>query len=133
MSSCPTEEQLRQLLEGESVARLRESVETHVEACPACQEIVARLSAAEDGLDLRYLRGPGPRLELECDSQLVHRLEEIPLVERAPPLTEGTQASLIEFPGPPTVGAICKNPLSAAKRAVTNRRHSLWQREAWLV
>ena len=101
MRACPTEAELRQLLDEECAETGREGLEAHVEACPLCQATIARLSAEEGGLDLRYLRGPCT-LPPESDSDLVHRLQDTPLVESTPSLTEGNGAGPIAFPGGPT-------------------------------
>jgi hypothetical protein len=100
MSPCPSEEQLRQFLDSELVGDQSAAVETHVEACPACQAAMVRFCSDAPGIDWRLLRAPGPAPMPESTVDLVCRLEQIPPVDSEPDGEE--DSGPIVFSGPPT-------------------------------
>jgi WD40 repeat protein len=102
MTSCPSEEQLRWFLDKRLDDDQCAELETHVEACPACQAALERLCAMP-GIDWRRLSAPGTPAVPESDVVLVRRLEQTPPTDAGPESEEGP----IPFPGPPTA----KGPL----------------------
>src|SRR5207253_4252403 len=44
MSRCPSQEQLEELLAERLTDSMRESLETHIESCPACQQLLELLT-----------------------------------------------------------------------------------------
>jgi WD40 repeat protein len=102
MNSCPSREQLQQLLDERLSQLERETIEAHVEVCTPCQETLGRLSAAGPGIDWRILHRCRRLAVPACDADLAHRLEEH--LADGSTLTRKTEAepASIAFPGPPT-------------------------------
>src|SRR5260370_18289090 len=101
MNSCPSCEQIQQLLDERLSEPEREAIEMHIETCAACQGTLARLGADAAGLDWRVFRpfrpapagtptdlGPGPT--------------EKPPPPAAFPSTAVRQAPTHSFSRPPT-------------------------------
>ena len=82
MNDCPSLEQFRQLLDDQLPDPEREPLETHVDACPRCQETLARLTD-EPGL---------PEFQ---NSVPVGFLRQLPTSTN-----DAAQGSGIVFPGP---------------------------------
>jgi WD40 repeat protein/predicted Ser/Thr protein kinase len=107
MSRCIVPEQFQRLLAEQLSQAECKALDAHVDACPRCQETLARLLEAEDDtaeLDRRLLRQAGP--ESACEpADFLRRVKETP-----PPPTPAGPCSLnretafdILFPDPPTV------------------------------
>ena len=73
MTACPGDEQLRQLLADAVAEAEREAIVTHVEACPACQQLLARLSNDPGGLDWDLLHGAPAAGLPEVDAAAMRR------------------------------------------------------------
>jgi eukaryotic-like serine/threonine-protein kinase len=101
MNSCPSDEQLQQLLDERLREPERETLEAHVEACQACQGTLARLTPEGPGIDWEVLRRFRPAPVPGCDEALAHYLEENPPGEMPTSKAEAEPAP-IAFPGPPT-------------------------------
>jgi WD40 repeat protein len=102
MMSCPSREQLRQLLAGQLRADLHEVIEDHVEACTACQELLASLSEHADTIDWRDLRGSRLVPVSGFDTAIARYLKENPPELAALAPGKGASAGSIQFPGPGT-------------------------------
>jgi WD40 repeat protein len=104
MSACPSCEQLQQLLDEQLSEPERETLETHVETCTACQETLARLGAEGPGIDCRVLRRWRPEPVPVGDTDLARRLEDNPPCQSGSTFVgkEGAEPTPIAFPGPPT-------------------------------
>src|SRR6516225_812805 len=104
MNCCPSRQQLQQLLEDRLEEALRETIETHVEACAACQVALGNLSDDDVKVDVQRLREAGPESMPDSERDWVRQLEESPLVpaEPASPPTWADDGPAIQFPGPPT-------------------------------
>jgi WD40 repeat protein len=105
MNPCPSEERLRRFLDKQLADDQSAAVETHAEACPACQAALLRLSGDVAGLDWRRLRAPGPEPVPESRLDLVRRLEQTAPWEAGPDPEAGAEP--LAFLGPPTA----KGPL----------------------
>jgi WD40 repeat protein len=105
MSHCPSEEQFRRFLDKRLDDDQSAALETHVEACRACQAALGRLSATVPGIDWRRLSAAFTQAVPESDVDLVRRLEQTPPSDAGPNWEEGSGP--IPFPGPPTA----KGPL----------------------
>jgi WD40 repeat protein len=94
---------MRRLLAEAVAAADQEALVTHVETCPACQQLLARLSNDAAGIDWDLLRG-GPTAGLpDADAPELRRFEETPPSgELATQSDLGTVPEPISFPGPPT-------------------------------
>jgi WD40 repeat protein len=101
MNSCPSDEQLQQLLDERLRESERETLEAHVEACRACQGTLARLTPGGPEIDWEVLRRFHPTPVPGCDEALAHYLEENPPGEMPTPKAEDEPAA-IAFPGAPT-------------------------------
>ncbi len=104
MGHCPTREQLQQLLAEQLSEALREAIETHVEACGACQETLARLNEEGGQIDPRLLGG-SPAVPLPAsEADFVRHLGENPSgpADPASAPTDRPGPAPIAFPGPPT-------------------------------
>src|SRR6516165_10622829 len=103
MSACPSDDQLRQLLAEAVPAADQEALVTHVESCPVCQKLLARLSNDPAGINLDLLRdGSAARLP-DADAPILRRFEETPPSgELATQSDLGAWPGPISFPGPPT-------------------------------
>jgi WD40 repeat protein/tetratricopeptide (TPR) repeat protein len=79
MNPCPSSEQLQQLLADQVSTLEAEALEAHVEDCAACQEALARLTAAEpQGLGrASSVRQPLPARNDDPDDEFVQRLEKV--------------------------------------------------------
>jgi serine/threonine protein kinase/WD40 repeat protein len=93
MTPCPSDEQLKRLLAEQLPDEEREAAKDHVEACPACQHTLARLSDQAAGIDWELLRGS--RAAVGTHADIVRRLEQTP-----PSGEPGTQPSPEGDPGP---------------------------------
>jgi WD40 repeat protein len=94
---------MRQLLAGAVAAADQEALVTHVETCPACQKLLARLSNDAAGIDWDLLRGGLPAGLSEADAPILRRFEETPPSgELATQSDLAAWPELISFPGPPT-------------------------------
>jgi WD40 repeat protein len=103
MSRCPSDDQLRQLLAEALPAADREALVTHVETCPACQQVLARLSNDSAGIDWDLLHAPFAAALPEADAAVVRRFEETPPSGNPATLAaRGAEPEPISFPGPPT-------------------------------
>jgi WD40 repeat protein len=102
MSTCPNDDQLRQLLAEAVAAADREALVSHVETCPACQQLLERLSE-DNEIDWDLLRGAPPAALPEADAAVVRRFEETPPSGEPATLSDlGAAPEPISFPGPPT-------------------------------
>jgi serine/threonine protein kinase len=103
MSRCPSREELQQMLAEQLEEALRQAIETHVEACAACQATLARLSEDNGELDA-LLGGSAPTSLPASDGDFVRHLHENPPrgAERASAPPDGTEPPPIAFPGPPS-------------------------------
>src|SRR5947209_6379105 len=74
---CPDEEQLRAFLLDTLQGAGRVGVGSHIDACPACQAVLDRLSDGTDGLVAR-LRGPALAVSFPeaLSDQLLERVQE---------------------------------------------------------
>jgi WD40 repeat protein len=99
--SCPSRDQLRQLLVDQLSAVERTALEAHVEGCAACQESLARLSD-ETGTGASPL--PPPLSVPESEAGFVRRLGELPPhgADTGSTAGEGEGPAPITFPDPPT-------------------------------
>jgi hypothetical protein len=79
MSRCPSSEQLQELLADRLAGPDAEAVEAHVEACPACQEALERLTG-----DAEARPGPGAASHGESGRNFLLRLEQEPPTEAWP-------------------------------------------------
>jgi WD40 repeat protein/tRNA A-37 threonylcarbamoyl transferase component Bud32 len=106
MNSCPSREQLRQLLAEQLGDADRAALESHLERCVACQESMARLSD-ETGMGAPPL--PPVLPVLESDAGFVRRLgaQPPPGDDIGSTTAKEDEEAPIPFPGPPTL----KGPL----------------------
>ncbi len=105
MSSCVTPEQFRRLLAEDLSPPERQTVEAHVDACPHCQEALARLldgTADDIGLDWRLLQGARPGPAPDGAEDFLRRLQKHTMMWPAADGGDGHAPSAIQFPDPPT-------------------------------
>src|SRR5262245_10853591 len=95
--ACPSSETLERLL-GETLGDAeRAAVESHVEACPACQERLEQLVTVSAPIHGRLTpTPPGTPAGLEPDEDFLHRLRQLPPPARPDPDAPGG-ASLQEL------------------------------------
>jgi WD40 repeat protein len=102
MRPCPSHEEFQQLLAEQLSPPAREAIEGHVEACAACQEVLARLTEQAGRNDWRHLlRCPSPSVS-ESDADIARYLKENPPGDTEMGPEEGTGPEAITFPGPPS-------------------------------
>jgi WD40 repeat protein len=107
MRPCPSHEELQQLLAEQLRPPAREAIEGHVEACAACQGVLARLTDQAGTNDWRYLlRCPPPSVS-ESDADIARYLKENPPGDTELGPEEGAGPGPLAIPGPPTT----KGPL----------------------
>src|SRR5262245_46153111 len=107
MNRCPSPEQLQDLLADRLVGAEAEAIEAHVEACPACQQALERLTG---GADTR--EGQGPASRSASGGDFLRRLENRPPpgLELSP--ADGEQAKGVKRPDP-----VARPPLAGAPTA----------------
>jgi WD40 repeat protein len=103
MIPCPGDDKLRLWLADALPKAEREALMAHSEACPACQERLARLSSEAAGVNLDLLRAE-PHSDLSpVDAEVLRHLEQTPPSGAPATQAEGEPAPQpISFPGPPT-------------------------------
>ena len=107
MNHCPTPEQFHHLVAEDLDAEPRKLLDAHINACPACQEKLARLLDESDseypGLDWQRLRPAGAENAGQSVANLFRRLKEqlSPATVAAEPQPEAAPRD-IPFPEPPT-------------------------------
>jgi hypothetical protein len=100
MSRCIPPEHFRRLLAEQLSAAERRALDSHVDACPGCQETLARLLETDDDrteLDGRFLCRAGPAAAPAPPEDFLHRLKS------RPPAANGPAPADILFPDPPAV------------------------------
>ena len=78
MSDCGSPEQFARLLEGQLSAAATQALETHVEACPRCQERLARAAAGAVETNWKLLRPPDQGAAPPADADFLRYLRENP-------------------------------------------------------
>jgi WD40 repeat protein/serine/threonine protein kinase len=113
MNPCPSLEQLRRLLADQLGLPEAESLEAHVESCPACQEALERLTAGHEAaagselsVDSEQLARPAT-LAGVCPEGFLSRLENEPptALFSCPPLVAGDTGQTVRFGDEPVVVA----------------------------
>jgi hypothetical protein len=102
VSTCPSRDQLQQLLAEQLSDTVRALLEDHVEACAACAEVLAGSSDQAESIDLRHLRGARTVSVPDADAAIARYLKEHPPEHTALGVEEAGSAEATGFPGPPT-------------------------------